>query len=48
MGHGLALLPEPDDGDVFLDFEGHPFFTPKPSLLRGGAPPQLLEGQHLT
>lgn len=25
-GHGLELLPEPDDGDVFLDFEGHPFW----------------------
>lgn len=25
-GHGFALLPEPDDGDVFLDFEGHPFW----------------------
>ena len=25
-GRGLELLPEPDDGDVFLDFEGHPFW----------------------
>lgn len=25
-GHGFASLPEPDDGDVFLDFEGHPFW----------------------
>ena len=25
-GHGLDLLPAPDDGDVFLDFEGHPFW----------------------
>ena len=25
-GHGFDLLPEPDDGDVFLDFEGHPFW----------------------
>jgi uncharacterized protein len=23
---GLEQLPEPDDGDVFLDFEGHPFW----------------------
>jgi predicted RecB family nuclease len=23
---GLAALPEPDDGDVFLDYEGHPFW----------------------
>ncbi|MDO8108338.1 TM0106 family RecB-like putative nuclease [Isoptericola sp. b441] len=23
---GFAALPEPDDGDVFLDFEGHPFW----------------------
>ena len=25
-GRGSELLPEPDDGDVFLDFEGHPFW----------------------
>ena len=25
-GHGFDQLPEPDDGDVFLDFEGHPFW----------------------
>jgi uncharacterized protein len=25
-GRGLEQLPEPDDGDVFLDFEGHPFW----------------------
>ena len=25
-GRGFSLLPEPDDGDVFLDFEGHPFW----------------------
>jgi uncharacterized protein len=24
-GHGLALLPEPNPGDVFLDLEGDPF-----------------------
>src|SRR5699024_3791827 len=24
-GQGLAALPEPDDGDVYLDFEGDPF-----------------------
>jgi uncharacterized protein len=24
-GVGLSLLPEPDDGDIFLDFEGDPF-----------------------
>lgn len=23
---GFAALPRPDDGDVFLDFEGHPFW----------------------
>ena len=23
---GFAALPEPDDGDIFLDFEGHPFW----------------------
>lgn len=26
FGRGLALLPQDDDGDVFLDFEGHPFW----------------------
>jgi predicted RecB family nuclease len=31
-GRGLELLPEPDDGDVFLDFEGHPFWTAKQGL----------------
>ncbi|KUI34701.1 hypothetical protein AU195_09280 [Mycobacterium sp. IS-1496] len=25
-GHGFQTMPEPDDGDVFLDFEGHPFW----------------------
>lgn len=25
-GKGLHKLPAPDDGDVFLDFEGHPFW----------------------
>lgn len=25
-GHGFETMPEPDDGDVFLDFEGHPFW----------------------
>ena len=30
---GLAALPEPDEGDVFLDFEGHPFWRPDRGLL---------------
>ncbi len=25
-GHGLEQLPKPDEGDVFLDFEGDPFW----------------------
>ena len=25
-GRGFELLPEPDDGDIFLDFEGDPFW----------------------
>lgn len=25
-GHGFEEMPAPDDGDVFLDFEGHPFW----------------------
>jgi uncharacterized protein len=32
FGHGFSLLPEPDDGDVFFDFEGHPFWTPQDDL----------------
>ncbi|HVT64536.1 MAG TPA: TM0106 family RecB-like putative nuclease [Mycobacteriales bacterium] len=31
-GRGLEQLPLPDDGDVFLDFEGHPFWTPRGGL----------------
>lgn len=31
-GHGFSQIPEPDDGDVFLDFEGHPFWTAKTGL----------------
>lgn len=29
---GFGLLPEPDEGDVFLDFEGHPFWRPDTGL----------------
>jgi uncharacterized protein len=32
IGHGFELMPQPDDGDVFLDFEGHPFWRPDTSL----------------
>ena len=31
-GHGFSLMPEPDDGDVFFDFEGHPFWSPQHDL----------------
>lgn len=31
-GHGLEKLPAPDPGDVFLDFEGHPFWRPDSGL----------------
>jgi uncharacterized protein len=31
-GHGFELLPAPDDADVFLDFEGHPFWRPDTGL----------------
>jgi predicted RecB family nuclease len=31
-GHGFSLMPEPDDGDVFFDFEGHPFWTAQHDL----------------
>ncbi|MFX0537210.1 TM0106 family RecB-like putative nuclease [Ornithinimicrobium sp. Y1847] len=36
-GRGLQLLPEPDDGDVYLDFEGDPFAD-------GGAGREYLAG----
>jgi uncharacterized protein len=32
FGHGFSLLPRPDDGDIFFDFEGHPFWTPQDDL----------------
>jgi uncharacterized protein len=32
-GHGFELLPAPDDGDVFFDFEGDPFWTPQHELM---------------
>jgi uncharacterized protein len=31
-GHGFELLPAPDDGDVFFDFEGHPFWSAQHDL----------------
>jgi uncharacterized protein len=31
-GHGFSLMPAPDDGDIFFDFEGHPFWTPQDDL----------------
>ena len=32
-GHGFELMPEPDEGDVFFDFEGDPFWTPEHDLM---------------
>ena len=32
-GHGFELMPPPDDGDVFFDFEGDPFWTPRDDLM---------------
>jgi len=32
-GHGFELMPLPDDGDVFFDFEGDPFWTPQHDLM---------------
>ena len=29
---GFAALPQPNPGDVFLDFEGHPFWKPDSGL----------------
>ncbi len=46
---GFAALPPPDDGDVFLDFEGHPFWRADAGLFflfgwierpSGDSPPQ--------
>ena len=31
-GHGFSLMPASDDGDVFFDFEGHPFWTAQHDL----------------
>jgi uncharacterized protein len=31
-GHGFDLLPAPDAGDVFFDFEGHPFWSAQHDL----------------
>ncbi len=31
-GHGFQKLPAPNDGDVFFDFEGHPFWSPEHDL----------------
>ncbi len=31
-GRGFERLPAPSDGDVFLDFEGHPFWRPDRGL----------------
>ncbi len=31
-GHGFSLMPEPNEGDIFFDFEGHPFWTAKDEL----------------
>ncbi len=40
-GHGFSLLPAPDEGDIFFDFEGHPFWTPQCDLF-------FLSGLYLT
>ncbi len=32
-GHGFELLPEPDEGDVFFDFEGDPFWSAQHELM---------------
>ncbi len=39
-GHGFELLPQPDDGDIFFDFEGHPFWSSQNDLM-------FLAGLHL-
>ncbi len=32
-GHGFEFMPQPDDGDLFFDFEGDPFWTPQHDLM---------------
>ena len=32
LGHGFERMPRPDGGDVFIDFEGHPFWRPDTGL----------------
>jgi uncharacterized protein len=32
LGRGFELMPHPDQADVFLDFEGHPFWRPDTGL----------------
>jgi len=32
-GHGFELLPAPDEGDVFFDFEGDPFWSAQNELM---------------
>ena len=32
-GHGFELLPQPDEGDVFFDFEGDPFWSAEHDLM---------------
>jgi uncharacterized protein len=32
-GHGFELMPAPDEGDVFFDFEGDPFWTAQHELM---------------
>ena len=32
-GHGFELMPAPDEGDVYFDFEGDPFWTAQHDLM---------------
>jgi uncharacterized protein len=32
-GHGFEFMPQPDQGDIFFDFEGDPFWTPEHDLM---------------
>jgi predicted RecB family nuclease len=44
-GHGLDELPAPDEGDLFLDFEGDPFWSPASDLLFMAGLYQFDEGE---
>lgn len=47
-GHGLALLPPPNDGDVYFDMEGDPFYADGGLEYLFGVTYRAPEGQRFT